>query len=131
MIDFIKRLFEDKRIRFLFVGGINTFVGYSVFVICILIGFHYAIAQIISTIIGVTNSYFWNKYFTFQQKRKSKSEVVRFISVYAVSYVINLSLLYIMIDRLAISEYLAGLLGLAVTTLISYFGHNKFSFKGE
>ena len=127
----IKHLFEHKEIRFLFVGGINTAVGYGTFALCIFLGLHYVFAQLISTIIGVTNSYFWNKYFTFRKKDKSVSEVVRFITVYAVSYAANLGLLFLLIDRLKMSEYLAGILGLIVTTLISYIGHNKFSFKGE
>lgn len=126
----LKLLFERKEIRFLFVGGINTAVGYGTFALCIFCGLHYVIAQLVSTIIGVTNSYFWNKYFTFRKRSKSLNEVVKFITVYAVSYIINLGLLYILIDRLEMSEYLAGTIGLIVTTLISYIGHNKFSFAG-
>lgn len=127
----LKLLFKRKEMRFLFVGGINTAVGYGVYAFCIFGGLHYVFAQFISTVIGVTNSYFWNKYFTFQKKQKSAREIVRFITVYAVSYTVNLCLLYVLVDRLHMSEYLAGVLGLSVTTLISYFGHNKFSFKGE
>lgn len=129
MIEQLKLLFKRKEIRFLFVGGINTFVGYGTYALCIFGGLHYAFSQLISTIIGVVNSYFWNKYFTFRKKGKSASEAVRFLSVYAASYIINLGLLYMLIDRLEMNEYLAGMFGLIVTTLISYFGHNKFSFK--
>lgn len=128
--ELIKKLFERREIRFLFVGGINTAVGYGTFALCIFLGLHYTIAQLISTIIGVANSYIWNKYFTFKKKGRSLSEVIRFITVYAVSYVINLVLLYVLIDRMGLNEYLAGILGLFVTTLISYIGHNKFSFAG-
>lgn len=131
MCEQLKLLFERKEIRFLFVGGINTTVGYGTYALCIFCGLHYVCAQLISTIIGVANSYFWNKYFTFRKRSRSMSEVVRFISVYAVSYAVNLGLLYVLVDGLKMSEYLAGVLGLTVTTLVSYFGHNKFSFKGE
>ena len=130
MYEQLKLLFEHKEIRFLFVGGINTAVGYGTFALCIFCGLHYVFAQLISTVIGVINSYFWNKYFTFRKRSKSLSEVVRFISVYAVSYVINLGLLFVLIDMMKMNEYLAGTLGLIATTLISYIGHNKFSFAG-
>lgn len=130
MLEKLRLLFERKEIRFLFVGGINTAVGYGTFALCIFLGLHYVAAQIISTIIGVANSYFWNKYFTFRKRDKSLSEVVRFITVYAVSFIVNLGLLYILIDILKMNEYIAGCLGLIATTLISYIGHNKFSFAG-
>ena len=131
MCEQLKLLFERKEIRFLFVGGINTAVGYGVYALCIFCGLHYAFAPLMSAIIGVANSYLWNKYFTFRKKDKSTSEMARFIMVYAVSYVVNLGLLYVLIDRLKISEYLAGIFALVAITLISYFGHNNFSFKGK
>lgn len=130
MFERLKLLFERKELRFLFVGGVNTAVGYATYALCIFFGLHYSFAQFISAIIGVANSYVWNKYFTFRKKGKSISEVIRFITVYVVSYAVNLGLLYVLIDRLKMSEYLAGVLGLITTTLISYIGHNKFSFKG-
>lgn len=126
-----KLLFERKELRFLFVGGINTAVGYGAYALCVFFGLHYSFAQLISAIIGIVNSYVWNKYFTFRKKGKSAIEIVRFIAVYAVSYAVNLGLLFVLIDKLNMSEYLAGVFGLIVITLISYIGHNKFSFKGE
>lgn len=129
MINFIKNLFKRKEIRFLFVGGINTVVGYGSYALFIFLGLNYVAAQTFSTIIGVINSYFWNKYFTFKQPYKSFAEIIKFLSVYLVSYLMNLLILYIFVDILKLNEYAAGLLGLIFTTLISYFGHNYFSFR--
>jgi putative flippase GtrA len=129
LVTLIKTLFTRKEIRFLFVGGVNTVVGYGAYAICLLLGLHYALAQLISTVIGATNSYMWNKYFTFRQSKKSAKEVVRFVSVYAVSYALNYGLLKLMIDVVGLNEYIAGAIGLVVTTLVSWFGHNYFSFK--
>lgn len=131
MCEQLKILFKRKEIRFLFVGGINTAIGYGIYALCLFVSLHYALAQLISTVVGVTNSYLWNKLFTFKQPRKSVSEIFRFVSVYAVCYVLNLLLLWIFIDILSINGYLAGAIGLVFTTVISYVGHNRFSFSAS
>jgi putative flippase GtrA len=129
MIKYVKNLFSRKEIRFLFVGGINTTVGYGSYALMIFLGLPYIIAQSVSTIIGTINSYFWNKYFTFKQPQKSIREVLRFILVYGASYVVNVLLLFVCVELLGVNEYGAGLIGLIFTTAISYIGHNFFSFK--
>ncbi len=122
------KIFTDRKIRFLFVGVLNTIFGYLVYALFIHLGMHYLLAQFFGSILAVAHSYLWNKYFTFKSPEKSWAEVMRFIFVYAVSYVLNMALLYIMIDVYKLSAYLAGAIGLFVTTLISYFGHKKISF---
>ena len=127
----IKRVLSDKRFRFLLVGGINTAVGYGSFALFIWLGLHYFAAMTLSTILGVINSYFWNKYYTFRSRRRSGWELVRFLSVYLVSYGLNLGALKLMVDIWSINTYAAGAIALGITTLISYLGHNFFSFAAK
>lgn len=127
----IKKLLNDKRIRFLFVGGINTVVGYGAYALFIAAGLNPYLATTCSTIIGVINSYFWNKYFTFKQPKKSLSEIIRFVLVYAVSYAANLGLVYIFVDMMGMNSYVSGAVCLFVVTIVSYVGHNFFSFKAS
>ena len=131
MIKLIKKLFSYQPIRFLFVGGLNTLVGYGVYALLLYIGVNYLIANTISTIIGVAHSYLWNRFFTFKSKNKALKEITKFVSVYIISYLIGMCTLYIFKDKLNISAYLAGLINLVITTLISYFGHKYISFRDE
>ncbi len=126
--DKIKNLYKDKKIRFLFVGVLNTAVGYGLYALFIFFGWHYIVAQTLSTLIGVAHSYVWNKYFTFGKTARSFKEALRFVSVYVVSYLISLLLQYLMIDKAGMSAYIAGLISLVFTTVISYVGHNFYSF---
>lgn len=129
MKNFIKKLFEDRKIRFLFVGVLNTIVGYGAYALCIFAGLHYFIAQLIASVIGITHSYLWNKFFTFRVLKRSVSEAVRFVLVYAAAYGINMILLYVMIDKAGMNAYIAGAAGLITTTIISYTGHKYISFR--
>lgn len=129
MSGFFKKLYNDKRARFLFVGGLNTVVGYALYALFIYLKMHYFLAQLFSNILAIANSYLWNKYFTFRSATKSISEILRFVSVYAASYLLNMGILYLSISVLKWNAYLSGIICLSVTTVLSYFGHNKISFR--
>ena len=131
VFDTVKALTNDQRVRFLIVGGINTAVGYGTFAAVIFLGGHYFVANIIATAVGITVSYFLNKYFTFRQYKKSFTEIIRFISVYFLSFMLGNVVLYVMVGIMSISPYSAGALNLIFTTLISWFGHKYFSFRSK
>ena len=77
------KLYNDKRIRFLFVGCLNTIVGTGITLICYLaMGYgifeqsnvtdlQNFIATVIGYAVGTVHSYIWNKFFTFKSKEKS------------------------------------------------------------
>jgi putative flippase GtrA len=134
MINLIKktiRRFMDKQfIRFVFVGGLNTIVSFGSYALFIKVfGINYVVASFIYTVIGVTNSYLWNKYFTFKIKKMNIFEFLRFISVYAISYVINVNLLIILVEIFKFDPIIANVLLLVVTMLISFVGHKLWSFR--
>ena len=130
--NFILSKLKGKEGRFIFVGILNTAVGYAGYAFFCWIGIYYLLASTLATVVGVLHSYLWNKFYTFRTKSKSVKDLVleflRFISVYAVSYVINISCLALLVDVLQINKYLAGALLTFTTTIISYVGHNYFSF---
>ena len=127
----MKKIFERQEFRFLFVGGLNTLVGYGVYAILLLLNLNYLIANTISTVIGVLHSYLWNRFFTFKSKEKAGKELIKFISVYIISYLIGTVSLYCFTGILNLSPYVAGLINLVITTLISWFGHKYFSFSNN
>ena len=130
MRGFFNNLFEDKKVRFLFVGVLNTIFGYAVYALFIYLKMHYFLAQLLSSILAIAHSYLWNKYFTFRSPGRSASEIIRFVSVYAVSYLLNMGILYVSIEFFKWDAYFAGFICLFVTTVISYGGHKNISFRG-
>lgn len=124
----INNLLNRKEFRFLIVGGINTVVGYGAYVLFLSI-VPYLIANTLATIIGVINSYLWNRYFTFRSKNKALNEIIKFSSVYLVSYCFSMLFLYLIVGSLGMNVYFAGILNIIVVTTISWFGHKNFSFK--
>jgi len=130
MRGFINNLFEDKKVRFLFVGVLNTIFGYAVYALFIYLKMHYFLAQLLSSVLAIAHSYLWNKYFTFRSPGRSASEIIRFVSVYAVSYLLNMGILFVSIEFFKWNAYFAGFICLFVTTVTSYVGHKNISFRG-
>ena len=129
MFKSIIKLTKKKEIRFLIVGVLNTIVGYALYALFLSMDFHYLLANTIATILAVIHSYLWHRFYTFRSNDKAVKEIIRFASVYLVSYIVGMITLTIFKQTLHINVYVAGLLNTFILTIISYVGHNNFSFK--
>lgn len=128
----IRNLLHNPNIRqfikYVLVGLLNTVVFYGIYYIMLQLGFFYAISVAVGTIVGIINSYFWNKYFTFKSEKKSISETVRFLTVYFVQYLSNVLIIHLCVNNVGISAELAGVVAISIGLFISYFGHRFWSF---
>jgi len=116
-------------LKYVFVGCLNTVVFYCIYYIMLQLGFFYALSVTVGTVIGIINSYFWNKFFTFKSKKKSIEEMHKFLMVYFVQYLSNLLIIYLCINYIGISAELAGIVAISIGLFISYFGHKFWSFR--
>lgn len=142
ILSLIKKLYYDKRIRFLFVGVLNTVVGVgTTWLVYLCFGiplFSQAaipfvpmlIGTLAGQIVGTVHSYFWNKYFTFGSKEKSGQEFLRFLLVYAVQYCVTFGLTKLF-DMWITVPGVVTVVTVFVGMILSYFGHNLFSFKKQ
>ena len=122
----------DKRfIKFIFVGILNTIVGYGAYSLLIFFKVNYIIANTISTIIGITCSYLLNKKITFNDVKTNNKTPFKFVGVYIFSYLIGIINLTILVKKCNINPYIAGFINLFITTLASWFGHRYFSFRED
>jgi putative flippase GtrA len=113
--------------RFVFVGVLNTIVGYVAFFILSYF-FYYLLALVIAHFIGVTHSYLWNKYWTFRTQKNQLAEFIRFNMVYLVVLIANILILGFLVDTLKYNPRIGQIIVLPITTMISYFGHKYWSF---
>lgn len=143
----MKRLYNfakslDKKIKFIFVGGLNTIIGYGINALVLLLIFNIPldanskateaqalISSVTGHIAGMTNAFFWNKYFTFESKEKSFTEVSKFLLISICQLTISYTLIMLFQNVIGIGVYPAQGITLIVTTIFSYVGHNYFTFK--
>lgn len=94
---------ENKFIRFLFVGVLNTIVGYFLFLLFIWTGLKYPLALLFSQILGILFNYKTTGYMVFETK--SNRLLVQFFIVYGIVYLINVAELYFL-QRSGIYEFI-------------------------
>ncbi len=124
----ITKKFISQTLKFAVVGVLNTIIGYGIYYLLLKLNLYYIFALLIAHILGAVNSYLWNKYWTFASKKKSFVELLRFISVYIVTFISNLALLAIFVEKLMIDKAIGGFLSLMIVTILSFFGHKLWTF---
>jgi putative flippase GtrA len=146
-------------IRYLIVGGANTLIGTGTFVATLYLFNRFApahihgiavtqarlaiAANILTTPINITISYFNYKLFVFRTRGNYLREWLKAFGVYGVSTLIGLVALGALTHFVEVMlhgrapfgkgspGYIAGISMTAVTTIISYFGHKKVTFGGS
>ncbi|PUA39894.1 polysaccharide biosynthesis protein GtrA [Paenibacillus elgii] len=122
----IRKLYNNELIRFLFVGGLNTAFGYSIFALFIFVGLHYTLASLFSTILGILFNFKSTGILVFNSKKNSL--IYKFIAVYGIVYLINVSLLKIL-SLFITNVYFSGAIILLPLAVLSYILNKKFVFK--
>lgn len=133
----------DRRIKFLLVGAMNTVIGLlAEILVYVAFGISFTdktgaatgvivLATVVNYTVGSIHSFFWNKFFTFESKSGSAGEFFRFLLVTIVQMGVNFGLKYLLVHPLGMNTYLAAVLTLVVTTILSYVGHSLFSFRTQ
>ena len=120
--------------RFLAVGATNTAVGYLVFSFLTVwvfadVPIGYLISLALSYVVGITLAFVLYRRFVFVVHGHLLRDFARFVSVYLVAIAINTTALPLLVEIMLVPPLLAQLIILVVTTLLSFFGHKKFSFR--
>ena len=140
MIKKILSLVDQKLLRFIIVGCINTVVGTAImFGLYNLASCSYWVSSAANYILTSILSFFLNKYFTFQNKERSWKQVAKFIINIAVCYVLAYYVAQPLTGWLLnalgwslearISDQIAMLVGQVIFTLLNYTGQKFFAFK--
>lgn len=91
--------------KFFFVGTLNTFidlgvVSFFIWISGVAFGILYAIFKAISFLAATTNSYFWNKYWTFEKRKETPGpgEFFKFLVVTTIGLSINVGVASFTVD---------------------------------
>lgn len=122
----------SKKARYIVVGALNTAVGYGIGVIgYLLLESRVSLIGIgiICNIVAITFSFVTYKCWVFQTKGQWLTEYARCYLVYGGTAVLGVGLLWLLVGKLAISIWFAQGLIIIITIIVSYLGHNRFTFR--
>lgn len=118
-------------IKFGIVGFSNTLISLAVYYILVFFGWNYLLANTMGFLISVCNAFFWNYRYVFKDKTETsipKSFSKVFIT-YGISYLVSTFLIWLMVDILHISEWLAPLIRLVVTVPLNFVLNKLWAFR--
>ena len=121
-------------IKFGAVGFSNTVISYVIYFLLVYMGLYYLIASIIAFIISVLNSFFWNSKYVFRNDTSQKRNMIHSLIKTYISYgftglILQNLFLFIFIEILLISKFIAPLFGLVITIPLNFFLNKLWAFK--
>lgn len=123
---------NSQKIRYLLAGGWNTLFGYLVGVgLYKILHAHTQTLYIalLANTICISMSFLTYKLFVFRTSGRWIEEYLKNCTVYSGAALISSLLLWVFVDLLSISIYIAQALVIISTVFISYTGHSRFTFK--
>lgn len=119
-------------IKFGIVGVSNTLVSLIIYYIFIFLGAHYIIANTAGFILGTLNAYFWNNKFVFKkqqtEKRSHTKTGIKVFAAYGITYLLSTVLLILWVDILGISQAIAPIINVCVTTPLNFVMNKLWAF---
>lgn len=129
-------------VKFGIVGVSNTVIYYVIYMISLLIfrssgwftGTDYLAAQVIAFALSVLWSFYWNNKMVFQPEERTerslwKALVKTYISYSFTGLFLNTLLLYILVQTLHVSEFIAPVFQLLINVPINFLINKFWAFK--
>lgn len=131
----IKSLFNEyiafTSFRFLIAGIINTFFGFTLSILLLAtLPFHYAFTLFLSTVLAICFNYFMSLKFVFRARISLKKTFLYFL-IYLIMYLINLLLMYILINQFTLSDIIAFVICAPIIIGLTYLSQKYIVFRYE
>ena len=111
-------------LKFLVVGVLNTIIFLVVYYSLLNLGVNYIVSNISGFLVSILNAYFLNSKSVFLKNNNAKNFLKVFM-VYGTTTILSTLLLYLMVDIIKISDKIAPLINLCITTPTNFY-LNKF-----
>ena len=119
--------------RFLIFGIINTLFGYFIGIVLYYLLFRtlgIIAVGIMANVISISFSFVMFKIFVFKTKNTNWiKEYLRGYIVYGIKAIVSILMLWACIEILKLNIFISQAIAILITTIITYTGHKKYTFK--
>ena len=120
-----------RLIKFGLVGVVNTLISIGCYILFVKLGIHYILANILSYLIGLLNSYYWNKKWVFEFKETRLSVFGKFSIVNLAVLSFNTLVLFLFVNKLGLNQYLSQLIATVFGMGINFFLNKNWTFESK
>lgn len=119
-------------LKFCLVGAANTAISLIVYYLLYAVGVNYAVSMATGYIISSIFGYFLNKTWVFKQKKsKVQNSIFKYYLLYGSSLILNLICMTLFIKGLGMSDMIAPILTIVITTLYNFIFNKIWVFKNQ
>ena len=116
-------------IKFGIVGTSSAAINLCIYYFCIWLDLNYVLANVIGWICSVCNTFFWNSYIVFSPQKKWIISLFKTYITYAVSLLIMTMGLWILIEVVYVSKFIAPIIMMVVMMPINFLINKYWVFK--
>ncbi|MEW9937944.1 GtrA family protein [Clostridium butyricum] len=138
-LSFIKKINFDNNfwklswqfVKFGIVGFSNTLISLIIYYIFIARGVNYLFANTLGFLVSVINAFYWNNKYVFTDKTETngKKAFIKVFMTYGGSFLLSTFLIFIMVDYLNISQWIAPIIRLIVTVPLNFIINKLWAFR--
>lgn len=122
---------HSRRLRFLVLGAWNTLFGYGMFVLGYLLlsqWLHYLAIALLAHALAVSQAFLTQRHLVFKSANPWLRDFLRFNLTHAGTLALGMAGLALLVDVFHLHPLLAQGIVLAITVIVSYVAHSRFSF---
>jgi putative flippase GtrA len=119
-------------VKFGIVGVSNTLIAFAVYTLLLKVfGVWYVAASGIGFAIGAVNGFLWNRAWTFKGHVGDALTPVRWFVVQGCGLLLDLGLVYALVDGAGLDKLLGQAATTVVVTVITFFVNRAWTFRGH
>lgn len=135
MIEILKKFWDKIGLQFVkfgMVGVSNTIISLLTYYVVVFFGGYYLFANALGFVTGTLNAYLWNSRFVFKKEAGQSGAGMKalfksFVS-YGATFLLSSVLLYLQVQILGISEMIAPIVNVMITTPLNFILNKLWIF---
>ncbi|PFG04565.1 GtrA family protein [Bacillus sp. es.034] len=118
-------------LKFGTVGVFNTLITLGSYMLFIYIGVHYLLANVLGYVLGVLNSYYWNKKWVFDAGEAKRDVFLKFALVNIFTLGFNTLILYLLVHLGGVHPVLANIVAIVSGFVLNYLLNARWTFAAK
>ena len=118
----------NKLLKFGLVGVVNTTISVLCYILLVKLGISYILSNIISYILGILNSYYWNKKWVFNYQNSKTPVFIKFVAVNLVVLGISTFSLFQFVQVLGLNQYIAQIFSTGIGMIVNFISNKNWTF---
>lgn len=117
-------------VKFGIVGVSNTLLTFVVYTLLLKVfGVWYLAASALGFAAGATNGFLWNRRWTFREHVGDALTPVRWFVVQGCGLLLNLGLVYLFVEQVALDKLLGQACATAIVTVLTFVANRSWTFR--